>query len=321
MAAPSPNEERTMMRDTKAERASKAGLRLVVGIDGSAGCDYALELARRLDFRVPQHYVLVNAIESNVPLGTFPAFRYEQGQTGDVDDREAAGMARLHAALPKISDRDANAEELQAHGEPSGVLMRIAREEKADLVVVGHNRRDPLDDLLFGSVARTLLRECPQHVLAARPPARAEEGLIAVLATDDSPESERCVEAFLRIDPKGLERVVVLTVNEIDSGAAAILVRGLPHLQRKAEGWIAEGLRTDVRALCARLQAAGFDAEQMIVEGTDPALAISRICDATRASLLIVAARPHGFWDRLLNGSVTEKLLEQDARSLLVLRP
>lgn len=314
MPTPSPNE-------TMVNPAPKKGLRLVVGIDGSAACEYALELARRLDFRVPQHYVLVNAVESIMPNGTFPTFRYEQSLASDMQEREAAGMARLQAALPKIADRDAKAEELQAHGEPSGILMRIAREEEADLVVVGHNRRGALDDLMLGSVARNLLRECPQHVLVARPPANLGDGLIAVLATDDSPESERCVEAFLRINPTGLERVVVLTVNEIDSGAAAMLVRGLPHLQHKAEGWIAEGLQTDARALCARLQAAGFDAEPMIVQGTDVALAISQACDATRASLLVVAARPHGFWDRLLNGSVSKGLFERDSRSLLVLRP
>ncbi|RYG24782.1 universal stress protein [bacterium] len=300
---------------------STDALRLVLGVDGSDACDYALEIVQKLDLAKPQHFVLVNAVESLMPDGSFPPFRYEHPLANDQREREAAGMAKLNAALAKVVEKDIHAEELQSHGEPSGILMRIAKEENADLVVVGHNRRGALDDLMLGSVARNLLRGCPQHVLVARPPAKAEEDFVAILATDDSPESEKCVDALLRLAPKGLAKIYVLAVNEIDSGAASMLVRGLPHLQHKAEEWIAEGLQRDSEALCKRLRQGGLDAEALVVEGSDPADAICKASDATRASLIMVAARPHGFWDRIWHGSVSEAVFAHDSRSLLLLRP
>jgi nucleotide-binding universal stress UspA family protein len=309
------------MNERIEERDSTNALRIVIGIDGSTAGDYAVEITKRLDLRVPQHYVLVNAVESVLPDGTFPPFRHEHPLAYEMQERESAGMAHLKRACERVSDRDAKAEEWQAHGEPAEVLKRVAAEEKADLVVAGHNRRNAFDDLVLGSVARELLRECDHHVLIARPSAKPGEGFTAVIATDVSAEAERCIDAFINLRPQGIDKVYVLTVNELDAGAAAALVRGLPHLQHKAEQWIAEGLEKDCRALCARLEEAGFEAEPLVVDGGDVADAISKTCEATRASLVVVASRPHGFWDRLLNGSVTEEVFAQDTRSLLVLRP
>lgn len=297
------------------------GVRLVVGVDGLAAGEYALDLAQRLAFRAPRRYVLVNAVESIMPDGTFPPFRYEHPLASELREREALGTQRLSKAAQTIDDAEAGTEERQVHNEPSQALIQTAKETQADLVVVGHNRRGLLDDLVLGSTARRLLRDCPQHILVARPQPEPTQGLVALIASDDSPESEGCVQEFIRLAPKGLEKVYVLTVNEIDSGAASMLVRGLPHLQRKAEQWIAEGLERDNRALCARLGAAGFDSEPLVVEGHDTATAISQACDATRASIVVIAARPHGFWDRLWRGSVSDQIFAQDTRSLLVLRP
>ncbi len=100
-----------------------------------------------------------------------------------------------------------------------------------------------------------------------------------------------------------------------------MLVQGLPHLKDKAELWVERGMRDEAEAQCARLRAEGFDAALLVVEDEDVAAAISRACDEVGASLVVVAASPHGFWGRLLNGSVTEDLLDNDARSLLVVRP
>jgi nucleotide-binding universal stress UspA family protein len=174
---------------------------------------------------------------------------------------------------------------------------------------------------LLGSTARRLLHESPRHVLIARSKGPTEAPLVAVVATDDSPESERCIDEFLRLAPRGLSKVYILTVNEVDAGAASMLVRGLPHLKEKAERWIEQGLRKEAEAQCARLEWEGFDAEPLIVEGGDPATAISTACDTVDANLIVLASPPHGFWDRLIKGSVAEDIFADDSRSLLLLRP
>lgn len=57
----------------------------------------------------------------------------------------------------------------QLRGDPADTVLRVAREEKADLVVMGSHGRSGLGRLLAGSVAEGVLREAPCPVLIVKP--------------------------------------------------------------------------------------------------------------------------------------------------------
>jgi nucleotide-binding universal stress UspA family protein len=297
-----------------------AGAMIVIGVDGSLSSSVALDLVAHLGFESAR-FTLVYTVESPLTDVSYP----DEDAPSPLRDwlRESATIGRgiLRNAGESIRRRDPAVEERVEYGDPAAVLLRIAQQEQADLVVVGNNRRSRLDDILLGSTARAIVRACPQHVLVARSKGAEALDPVVVFATDDSPEAKRCLDEFIRLAPKWTSRVYVLTVNEIDSGAAAMLVRGLPHFKRTAEDWIANGLREEAESQCVRLREAGFEAVPLVVEGGNAALAIADACDTVGASLIVVASSPRGFWDRWLNGSVTESLFENDSRSLLILRP
>jgi len=55
-------------------------------------------------------------------------------------------------------------------------ILRVARDEAADLIVIGTHGRTGLNRLLLGSVAERVVREARCPVLTVRPPQGAQKG-------------------------------------------------------------------------------------------------------------------------------------------------
>jgi nucleotide-binding universal stress UspA family protein len=57
-------------------------------------------------------------------------------------------------------------------GEPFIEIIRIARKEPADLIVIGTHGRTGIDHILFGSTAEKVVRKSPSPVLTIRLPGK-----------------------------------------------------------------------------------------------------------------------------------------------------
>jgi nucleotide-binding universal stress UspA family protein len=53
-------------------------------------------------------------------------------------------------------------------GSPLAELVRVAREENADLLIAGTHGRGPVAHILLGSIAERLVRKAPCPVLIVR---------------------------------------------------------------------------------------------------------------------------------------------------------
>ena len=63
-----------------------------------------------------------------------------------------------------------NLETRLLEGDPTRELVRLAKEEKADLLVMGSTGVSGLAETVFGSTAQKMVRKAPCSVLVARPP-------------------------------------------------------------------------------------------------------------------------------------------------------
>lgn len=126
-----------------------------------AATQYAVELARK--FGAQLH--LLNVIED--PVVYMPMF--ESYALPPKEDFENFAKTRLDNW---ILDEDKEGLDLVTHwvhGNPFVDILRYAKQEDVDLIVVGTHGRSFTAHLLLGSVAEKVVRKAPCPVLTVRP--------------------------------------------------------------------------------------------------------------------------------------------------------
>lgn len=205
-------------------------------------------------------------------------------------------------------------------GSPTEQLLSLAEDERADLIAVGSTRKSALGSLFLGSVSRGILCGSDVSVLVAKRRPKHPERLVAILAIDHSDYSKKCIDEFIRLAPCGIHHVVVLTANEIDRTNVGVLVNGLPHLAEEAEEWITARLRQENGRICERLSEICPVCE-VVVKRMSVEEAIRSTMTEYDADLVILGAQGHGFFERLMLGSVSFHQVTAEEHSVLVLRP
>jgi nucleotide-binding universal stress UspA family protein len=123
---------------------------------------YALSLARRA--RAPLTVLHVLEWPEHDPVGHRPPDLAEYKRSFQQD-----AMEHLHAAVPVEARQGCEVSETVAVGTPWRQILRVAGEERADLVVLGVQGRGALDRRLFGSTAGHVVRQAACPVLTVRP--------------------------------------------------------------------------------------------------------------------------------------------------------
>ena len=164
--------------------------RIVVPTDFSDCSQEAWELARRVAAAPGSELVLAHVL-TEVPL-------YGEGVLNIETARKVRDGARkwAEAALEDWVSK-ARAEGLSARAAlPSGVphqeIVALARDERADLIVIGTHGRGGINRALLGSVADRVVRLAPCPVLTVREPARVvrvSQPTVARLAPVSSTEA------------------------------------------------------------------------------------------------------------------------------------
>lgn len=140
--------------------------RIMVAVDASEQCGWALATAARLAEQLGSRVGILHVIVEPAPVGT------ELGFIGTPTYAELEKEAkRLVAEARKRLPADANVETMVRVGEPAGVIVHVAKEWDADLLVLGTHARGRLARLLLGSTAAYVVRHahCAVLTVAHRP--------------------------------------------------------------------------------------------------------------------------------------------------------
>lgn len=136
--------------------------RILVPTDGSGGMDrvidHASELSEAHDAEVHFLYVVDTAGFASLPMET----SWESVTSLLREEGEAA----LRNAENQLRDTDTVT--AMVEGPPSKEIVRYARENRCDLVVMGTHGRGGLNRLLLGSVAERVVRGSEVPVLTVR---------------------------------------------------------------------------------------------------------------------------------------------------------
>lgn len=274
--------------------------RLLVGYDGSAGGDDALELARVLA-TVEGAEVLVVAVLPYGPLPvTYALLGEEQEQeTGPIFDRARAKLAGIEV-------------ETRAYGggSPAGVINDLAESEHIDAVVVGSPHRGPLGRALIGSVAEGLLHGAPCAVSTApRGYADSEHRPFETVAVafDGTSEAKLALAHAERLAARTGAGLRVLTVVSPPVAAPGV-VGYTPAMPPDAE---------EINARAVAGVGSGVQAEGQVLNGP-AATTLAEACE-DHVDLLVAGSRHYGPVARVLLGSVSSSLIHRAPCPVLVI--
>ncbi len=139
---------------------------IVVPFDFSDSARRALDTARSISKSAgPAHLVLVHAYFVPAELETLAQRAHEP----ILELVSAQASEDLEKVLVDLQNEGISAEFYAQHGSPDRIIVELASEKSADLIVMGTHGRTGLAHVLLGSVAERVLRTAPCPVITVRP--------------------------------------------------------------------------------------------------------------------------------------------------------
>lgn len=134
---------------------------------GNSAVPYAFRLAAAAGQRV----VVLHVLEDTTPSPLY-AHYYPTPSPEERRQMEQQARAELERLVP--AEAHGIAREIRlGHGAPAAEICQLARECRADLIVISSHGRTGVKHLMLGSVAERVVHLAPCSVLVLRPAARA----------------------------------------------------------------------------------------------------------------------------------------------------
>lgn len=172
-------------------------MRIILALDGSDESLAAARFLRRLPLPAHTRVAVVTAIV-DTPMDEIDTEVW-------IEVREASRATALQnyqAVLPHLGQWSAQAEHLLVEGHPSRVILETAKEQAADLIVLGARGHSLVTRVLLGSTSDYVANHAACPVLIVRPPAedRGDAPLRVLLAYDGSAGSKLAAEQLFTLD-------------------------------------------------------------------------------------------------------------------------
>ncbi len=307
---PSPSAPTPRARSSRPASRSKSAP-VVVGTDFSRGAAPAVERAAQVARATGAPLLVVHSVpEIGARAGTPLPGTWTGSGTSTFEAPASAMRAALVEAEREIGHvdlaDDLAVERVVRQGAAHEALTSVAARRKARLVCIGvHAPATLAERYLLGSTAERVLRSGTTPVLLVRGRGAKPYGRILV-AVDFSPLSLRCLGFVRKLLPEA--QVVVAHVVEPMEGKATARIARRRAVEESLESLVEE---------------AGYesgDVEYVVSEG-DPRQAVVDIARRERAELIAMATHSRRGVERLLLGSVAERVVRTAHVDVLAVPP
>ena len=188
-------------------------------------------------------------------------------------------------------------------GSPTEVILSMAEEQKADLIVMGARGLGPIKERLLGSVSHRILTLAPCATLIVNGPVKAMKQIL--LPLEGSFDAEAAVR-FLQLkpfhEPVELTLMTVLPSTEPPWPSHAVAAAAATELLEKQTEYI-EGV-------AERLHAIGYQAHGVAVVGTASTMILQQ-ATTLRSDLILMGTRGRQGITRFVLGSVSHAVLHK----------
>ncbi len=269
--------------------------RILCPVDFSEYSAAALRMAGGMARAFGAQVIVLHAQRVDAPV----YFTLSQTQALKSRLRRSAKAARAYVAdfAAKYLADDLPHSTLLLENDPASAILRVLKDSRAGLVVMGTHGRTGLSKVRLGSVAESVLRQVAVPILTVGPGVRINASLGTLRRI-------LCPVDYSELARAALEHATVLaekTGSELVLCHIAQSRTNVQHLEKARQAlydWVPPPLRD--RSSVKELVREGKPAEQIVAEARD-----------SRADLLVVGAKPHASLGTFLFGSTTEALIRQ----------
>lgn len=299
--------------------------RIMVPLDGSTFAEAALATAIHLARLHGSTVHLVRVHQPALPVaGPDGIATYDPGLEEEL---ELKARRYLDALLERIDPEDRErAVTASLRGPAAESLSAYVRHEAIDLVIMTTHARGGASRAWLGSVADELVRHAPAPVILLRPgrepapaPGTAPVFRRVLLPVDGGPAEERMAEHAVAVTAAPGVEYTLLRVVTTGGGTvrASLPRRGGDPGSRVQRATVEATLGARARELAAR----GLVVRPQVVVGDDAAEAILSYAAEHDFDLVAMATRSRGGLERLLLGSVADRVLRGVQTTLLLWNP
>jgi nucleotide-binding universal stress UspA family protein len=289
--------------------------KILVPVDFSkpaiAALRYATDLAKEHRARIEVLHVV-------------EALSYAPMITASVDMGELREMHEAHARkeldriAAQLRQERVRAATVIKVGRPSAAIAERAKSDGADLIVMATQGRHFVQHLLLGSVAERVVRAAPCPVLTVRAGVRPRKAVRRIVtATDFSAASAAARDYAVALARSSRAELVVL--HAVEPIALAGDIYGFTTSATMYDA-VEKAARQSLAGVVAELRKnRGVRVHGVLVNGA----ATTSIVDAAkkcRADVLVVGTHGHSGLDRMLLGSVAERVVRTSSVPVLTVR-
>lgn len=316
---------------------------LLVGLDGSRLAESVLPYAERLGLRRGARIILAQAVsvgETLDPLDLVDggdvagasgvsALRYTASGHDSLIARSAVAEADEYLApiAQRLRARGCEVHTAVAVGDPTEVLLDVARARQADLILLGTHGRSGLGRWLYGSVAEAVLARSPIPTLLV--PASLASGSTGpavariLVPLDGSAIAEAAIGPALDLAEALAAEVALVRIVPPTPPAMIADPMGFTMAASAYEFELEEeekAARAYLAAVAAQLRARGLSVTTS-VRVDQSSNGILAAADVSEATLVVMATHGRTGLSRALLGSVALDVLRRGTRPVVLVHP
>jgi len=284
--------------------------RLLLATESSEFSEGAIREAIRLAKRCGSKLTALSVIESN------PEFGSEAPAILEKIEKEA--LAHLDGVKARAKQEAVACETVTYEGEDSyKYIVEEAVKQKSTMIIMGRHGKKSFRRLVMGSTTSWTIGHAPCSVLVVPRAAQVDFKSI-VVATDGSKYSAAAASEAIGIAKRNNSKLTVLAVVPADIAMPTDI--DFAALQRdKLADQDMQMAEKNAKAVKEAAQKAGVDAQAFVMSGK-PADAIIEIAKDKSADLIVVGSHGRTGLDRLLMGSVTERVIVISSCAVLAVK-
>jgi hypothetical protein len=284
--------------------------RLLLSTDGSEFCEGAIREAIRLAKKCSSKLTALSVIETNAEFeSTAPAI---------LEKMEKGVRAHLSDVQDRAKKEGVACETIAHEGEDSyKYIVDEAVKQKSTMIVMGRRGRRGFRRLVMGSTTSWTIGHSPCSVLVVPRAAQVEFRSI-VVATDGSKASLAAASEAVGIAKRNGSDLTVLAVVPAESGMSEEVDFSVVKRERLADQEM-QAAEKNAKAVKDAAQVEGVRVHAFVMTGR-PADTIIETAKEKNADLIVVGSHGRTGLDKLLMGSVAERVIVLSPCAVLVVK-